>query len=77
MCMCINLDDIDERNVYVLRIRDIFNQSLAVTIWLGEDELSGTGLDSWVETLFDKLGLCNIIWRPTVGKHSKQPWGST
>jgi hypothetical protein len=59
--VCINQDNIDERNAQVLRIRDIFSQSLAVTIWLGEDEMGGTGLDSWVETSFDKLRLCNTI----------------
>lgn len=59
--VCINQDDIDERNAQVLRIRDIFSQPLAVTIWLGEDEMSGTGLESWVETSFDKLRLCNTI----------------
>ncbi|KAL5379234.1 hypothetical protein PMIN02_010995 [Paraphaeosphaeria minitans] len=59
--ICINQDDIDERNAQILRIRDIFSQSLAVTIWLGEDEMSGTGLDSWVETSFDNLRLCNTI----------------
>ncbi|KAJ8123774.1 hypothetical protein ONZ43_g350 [Nemania bipapillata] len=59
--ICINQDDADERNAHVTRIRDIFSQSLAVTVWLGEDETSGTGLDSWVETLFDKLRLCNKI----------------
>jgi hypothetical protein len=32
-----------------------------VTIWLGEDEMGGTGLESWVETSFDKLRLCNTI----------------
>jgi hypothetical protein len=30
--VCINHDDIDEHNAQVLRIRDIFSQSLAVTI---------------------------------------------
>ncbi|KAI0528336.1 heterokaryon incompatibility protein-domain-containing protein [Xylaria digitata] len=59
--VCINQDDADERNAQVTRIRDIFSQSLAVTVWLGEDEMSGTGLGSWVETLFDKLRLCNTI----------------
>lgn len=59
--ICINQDDIDERNAQILRIRDIFSQSLAVTVWLGEDEMSGTGLDSWVETSFDNLRLCNTI----------------
>ncbi|KAI0914716.1 heterokaryon incompatibility protein-domain-containing protein [Ustulina deusta] len=59
--ICINQDDADERNAQVTRIRDIFSQSLAVTVWLGEDEMSGTGLGSWVETLFDKLRLCNTI----------------
>ncbi|KAI8623900.1 heterokaryon incompatibility protein-domain-containing protein [Xylariaceae sp. FL1651] len=59
--VCINQDDIDERNAQVLRIRDIFSQSLAVTIWLGEDEMNGKGLDSWVETSFDELRLCNAI----------------
>ncbi|KAN0095824.1 Heterokaryon incompatibility protein (HET) domain containing protein [Hyaloscypha variabilis] len=59
--VCINQNDIDERNAQVLRIRDIFSQSLAVTIWLGEDEMGGTGLESWVETSFDKLRLCNTI----------------
>jgi len=59
--VCINQDDINERNAQVLRIRDIFSQSLAVTIWLGEDEMGSTGLDSWVETSFDKLRLCNTI----------------
>ena len=59
--VCINQDDADERNSQVMRIRDIFSQSLAVTVWLGEDEMSGTGLDSWVETSFDKLRLCNTI----------------
>ncbi|KAI0551613.1 heterokaryon incompatibility protein-domain-containing protein [Xylaria curta] len=59
--VCINQDDADERNAQVTRIRDIFSQSLAVTVWLGEDEMSGTGLCSWVETLFDKLRLCNTI----------------
>ncbi|KAF1996943.1 hypothetical protein P154DRAFT_417413, partial [Amniculicola lignicola CBS 123094] len=39
--ICINQDDIDERNAQILRIRDIFSQSLAVTVWLGEDEMSG------------------------------------
>ena len=59
--ICINQDDIDERNAQVLRIRDIFSQSLAVTVWLGEDEMSGTGLYSSVEDSFDKLRLCNTI----------------
>jgi Heterokaryon incompatibility protein (HET)/SET domain len=59
--ICINQDDIDERHAQVLRIKDIFSQSLAVTVWLGEDEMGGTGLDSWVETSFDKLRLCNTI----------------
>lgn len=59
--VCINQDDIDERNTQVLRIRDIFSQSLAVTIWLREDEMSSIGLDSWVETSFDRLRLCNTI----------------
>lgn len=30
--VCINQDDIDERNAQVLRIRDIFSQSLVMTI---------------------------------------------
>ncbi|KAI0115498.1 heterokaryon incompatibility protein-domain-containing protein [Nemania sp. FL0031] len=59
--VCINQDDAEERSAHVTRIRDIFSQSLAVTVWLGEDEMSGTGLVSWVETLFDKLRLCNTI----------------
>jgi hypothetical protein len=59
--ICINQGDIDERNAQVLRIRDIFSLSLAVTVWLGEDEMSGTGLNSWVKTSFDKLRLYNII----------------
>lgn len=58
---CINQDDIDERNAQILRIRDIFSQSLAVTVWLGEHEMSGTGLESWVKTSFDNLRLCNTI----------------
>jgi hypothetical protein len=66
--VCINQDDINERNAQVLRIRDIFSQSLAVTMWLGEDEMSGTGLDSWVETSFDRLRLCNTI----LEAHSRQ-----
>ncbi|MCJ1242980.1 hypothetical protein MMC30_000176 [Trapelia coarctata] len=41
--ICINQDDIDKRNAQIMRIRDIFSQSLAVIIWLGEDEMSGTG----------------------------------
>ncbi|KAH9211167.1 hypothetical protein DL95DRAFT_465154 [Leptodontidium sp. 2 PMI_412] len=49
--VCINQDDIDERNAQ-----------------LGEDEMSGTGLDSWVETSFDTLRLCNTIWEA----HSRQ-----
>ncbi|KFY05034.1 hypothetical protein O988_00328 [Pseudogymnoascus sp. VKM F-3808] len=44
--VCINQDDIDERNAQVLKIRGIFSQLLAVTIWLGEDGMSGSGLDS-------------------------------
>jgi Heterokaryon incompatibility protein (HET) len=36
----INQEDIDKRNAQVFRIRDIFSQSLAVTVWLGEDEMS-------------------------------------
>lgn len=75
--VCINQDDVDERNAQVMRIKDNFSQSLVVTVWLGENEMSGTGLDSWVETSFDKLRLCNTIWRPTAGKHWKQLWGST
>jgi len=59
--LCINQDDVDERNAQVMRIRDIFSQSVAVTIWLREDEMSGTGLDSWVETSFDSLRRCYII----------------
>ncbi|KAI0438720.1 heterokaryon incompatibility protein-domain-containing protein [Xylaria telfairii] len=59
--ICINQDDADERNAHVMRIRDIFSQSLAVTVWLGEDEMSGTRLCSWVDTLFDKLRFCNTI----------------
>jgi hypothetical protein len=59
--VCINQDNINKRNTQVLRIRDIFSQSLTVTIWLGEDKIGGTGLDSWVKTLFDKLCLCNTI----------------
>lgn len=47
--ICINQDDVGERNTQVMRIRDIFSQSSVVTIWLGEDEISGTGLNSWVE----------------------------
>ncbi|KAI1739551.1 heterokaryon incompatibility protein-domain-containing protein [Xylaria scruposa] len=66
--VCINQDDADERNAQVMRIRDIFGQSLAVTVWLGEDEMSGTGLCSWVDTLFDKLRLCNTI----LETHGKQ-----
>ena len=59
--LCINQDDVDERNAQVMRIRDIFSQSVAVTIWLREDEMSGTGLDSWVETSFDSLRRCYTI----------------
>jgi hypothetical protein len=59
--VCINQDDVDERNAQVMRIRQIFSQSMAVTIWLGEDEMSGTGLDSWVETSFDSLRRCGTI----------------
>ena len=46
--VCINQDDVDERNARVMRIKDNFSESLVVTVWLGEDEMSGTGLDSWV-----------------------------
>ena len=38
-----------------MRIRDIFSQSFVVTIWLGEDEMSGTDLNSWVENSFDEF----------------------
>jgi hypothetical protein len=44
--VCINQDDIDERNTQVIRIREIYSQSPAVTIWLGEDEMSDMGLNS-------------------------------
>ncbi|KAE9367580.1 hypothetical protein N431DRAFT_290748, partial [Stipitochalara longipes BDJ] len=33
--ICINQADVNERNAQVIRIRDIFTQSLAVTVWLG------------------------------------------
>ncbi len=42
----INQDDVDERIAQVMRIRYIFSQSFAVTIWLREDEMSSTGLNS-------------------------------
>ena len=59
--VCINQDDIDERNAQVMRIRDIFSQSFAVTIWLGEDEMSSTGLNSSVENSFDEFRRCDTI----------------
>ena len=59
--VCINQDDIDERNAQVMRIRDIYSQSLAVTTWLGEDEMSNMGLNSWVESSFDNLRRCGTI----------------
>ncbi len=57
----INQDDINKRNTQVLRIRDIFSQLLVVIIQLREDKIGSTGLDSQVETLFNKLRLYNII----------------
>ncbi len=57
----INQDNINKCNTQVLRIRDIFSQLLLVIIQLREDEISSTGLDSQVETLFNKLCLYNII----------------
>ncbi|KID94864.1 heterokaryon incompatibility protein, partial [Metarhizium majus ARSEF 297] len=59
--VCINQDDVNERNAHVMRIREIFGQSFAVTVWLGEDEMSSTGLNSWVEETFDKLRCCGTI----------------
>jgi len=59
--ICINQDDVDERNVQVMRIRDIYSQSLATTIWLGDDEMSNMGLNSWVENSFDCLRRCGTI----------------
>jgi hypothetical protein len=59
--VCINQDDVDERNVQIMRIRDIFSQSSVVTIWLGEDEMSDIGLNSWVENSFDEFRRCNTI----------------
>ena len=52
--VCINQDDVDERNAQVIRIREIYSQSLTVTIWLG-GEMSNIGLNSWVENSFDNL----------------------
>ncbi|KAI1144792.1 heterokaryon incompatibility protein-domain-containing protein [Nemania diffusa] len=59
--VCINQNDADERNAHVMRIRDIFNQSLAVTVWLGEDEMSGTGQHSCVDFMFGRLRLSSTI----------------
>ena len=59
--ICINQDDVNERNAQVIRIREIYSQSLAVTIWLGEDEMSNMGLNSWVENSFDNLRRCGTI----------------
>lgn len=59
--VCINQDDVNERNAHVMRIREIFGQSFAVTVWLGEDEMSSTGLNSWVEETLDKLRCCGTI----------------
>ena len=44
-----------------MRIREIFGQSFAVTVWLGEDEMVKTGLKSSVETSFDNLRRCGAI----------------
>jgi hypothetical protein len=52
---------IDERNAQVVRIREIYSQSLALTIWLGEDEMSNMGLNSWVENSSDNLRRCGTI----------------
>jgi hypothetical protein len=46
MIQCIDQDDVGKRNAQVMRIREIYSQSLAVTTWLGEDEMSNMGLDS-------------------------------
>ena len=59
--VCINQDDVNERNAQVMRIRDIFGQSFAVMIWLGEDEMSNIGLNSWVENSFDEFRRCDTI----------------
>jgi hypothetical protein len=68
--LCINQDDVDERNAYVMRIREIYNQSHSVTAWLGEDEMSKMDLNSWVENSFDNLRRCGTILeahgRPTL-----------
>ena len=44
-----------------MRIREIYSQSPAVTIWLGEDEMSDMGLNSWVESSFNNLRRYGII----------------
>jgi hypothetical protein len=59
--VCINQDNVDERNAQVMRIRGTYSQLYAITIWLGEDEMSSIGLNSWVESSFDNLRHCGSI----------------
>jgi hypothetical protein len=68
--LCINQDDVDERNTHIMRIREIHNQSLSVAAWLGEDETSNMDPNSWVENSFDNLRRYSTILeahgRPTL-----------
>ena len=59
--LCINQDDVDERNAHIMRIREIHSQSLSVAAWLGEYETSNMDPNSWVENSFDNLRRYVII----------------
>ena len=54
-------DDINERNAQVIRIRGIYSQLLLIIVQLGEDEITNTGLNSWVKSLFNNLYYYSII----------------
>jgi hypothetical protein len=56
-----------------MRIREIYSQSLTVMIWLGEDEISNMGLNSWVESSFDNLRCWGTILEAH-GRRTLEVW---
>jgi hypothetical protein len=71
MIQCIDQDDVGKRNAQVMRIREIYSQSLAVTARLGEDKMTNGGLNSWVESSLTTFAAAAQFLRPTADEHWK------
>ncbi|KAF7915662.1 uncharacterized protein EAE98_011005 [Botrytis deweyae] len=56
--LCINQDDVNERNHQVMQMGSIYKQATEVIVWLGDKTDQGFGKD--VETLIPDVGLLSI-----------------